>query len=383
MSAFKSFRQKLESNGFDHEGNGHLRPIRGGQGKTVKDLFDEFINSFGKGGGSGGGGSGRGGGNRGRREANPAGVLIATVIVVLMVYGALTSFFTIEAHEKGVVTRLGRYQKTVTEGLHFLIPFGVEQVYKVQSNVQPMDIGYRESKRRGRDSFVKEGIQAESLILTGDLNVVDVEWQLLYRISDPVKYLFSARNVERNIRDISMSVMRRVVGDRSATQILTTKRVAIAADAKALIQELLDSYDLGIDIVNLNLQDVNPPERVKPAFNEVNAAKQEQEETINNAERDYNKIIPEARGKAEKLIAEAEGYATEIVNRSKGDSSKFLSMLKEYEKAPSVTKKRIYIEVLEKVLSSVDQFTIVDPQVKGLLPVFSKDTNSLPVSGGK
>jgi membrane protease subunit HflK len=207
-------------------------------------------------------------------------------------------------------------------------------------------------------------------MLTGDLNVADVEWILQFRIADPWKYLFHARDVQRNLRDVSLSIMRRVVGDRLVGDVLTTGRVEIADQAKLLTQEVLDQYDMGIKVEKIILQGVNPPEKVKPAFNEVNAAKQEQEQTINNAEREYNRVIPESRGKAAKLIADAEAYAIDTVNRAKGDASRFSEVLKSYKQAPQLTRQRLYIDALEEVFAKMERVTIVDSRIKGVLPIY-------------
>lgn len=208
-------------------------------------------------------------------------------------------------------------------------------------------------------------------MLTGDLNVADVEWVVQYRVADPKDYLFNVRDPKKNIRDISQATMRRVVGDRTVSQVLTTGRTEIAAEAKRLSQEILNKYNMGVEIVDVKLQDVNPPEKVKPSFNDVVAAKQEQERTINMAEQEYNSLIPEARGKAEQEISGATGYAQAAVNRSKGDANKFLQLLQEYKKAPTITRKRLYLETVEKLMRRIDAITIVDKEVKGVLPVFT------------
>lgn len=358
----------MYNNGND---NDRVRPIRPQQEEDpLAQLINEFKKQFGGGNGGGGARRGSGGGSGGDNQLSLASVL-GIITIVILGYGLYSAFYTIETYERGVVLRFGRFKESVTEGLHFKIPFGVDQVYKVRSSVMPMDFGYREQGTRGgRTRYEKQPFQAESLMLTGDLNVADVEWQLLYQVVDPVKFLFTARDVSRNLRDISMSIMRRVIGDRSATEVLTTERIAIATEAKALIQKTVDDYDLGVDVVNLKLQDVNPPDRVKPAFNEVNAAKQQQEETINNAEREYNRVIPEARGQAEKIIADAQGYATEVVNQAEGDVAKFASMLQEYEKAPSITKDRLYLDTMEKVIGRVQGLTIIDKDLNGIIPLY-------------
>jgi membrane protease subunit HflK len=207
--------------------------------------------------------------------------------------------------------------------------------------------------------------------------VANVEWIMQYQISDPKKYLFNTREVTKNMRDVSQSVLRRVVGDRAVTDVLTVGRVEIAEEAHRLTQEVLDRYDIGIRIVTVKLQDVNPPENVRPAFNDVNSAKQEQEQAINNAEQEYNRVIPEARGKAEQSIRDAEGYATAAVNRAEGEAKRFRSILQAYQSAPTVTRTRLYLETMEELYSRFKSLTIVDKGVQGLLPVFQQKTSAL------
>lgn len=321
----------------------------------------------------GGGGGGSGGGARGSIGPNqrlPFYIFGAIVLAVV----TLTSFYTIDVSEEGVVTRFGRYHSTTAPGLHFKLPFPIDQVHKIPSKILLQEeFGFRSDRtKNSQTSYVKKGFVGESLMLTGDLNVADVEWIVQYRIADPWKYLFHGRDVPKTLRDVSMSVMRRVVGDRLVGEVLTVGRVEIADEARELTQAILDRYDLGIRIENIMLQDVNPPESVKPAFNEVNAAKQEQEQAINQAEREYNRVIPEAKGKAQRQIADAEASSVEAVNRAKGDASKFRQVLVEYRKAPEVTRRRIYLETLEEVLSRVGQFTVMDSQLKGIVPVYGK-----------
>lgn len=283
-----------------------------------------------------------------------------------------TSYYTVQPDEEAVVIRLGKYHMTTPPGFHLKFPLGIDQVIKVQSKrILQEEFGFRSTNtRNSRTHYSGDNFDHESLMLTGDLNVANVEWVVQYQISDPFKYLFKTSDPRRNLRDISESIMRRVVGDRLVSEVLTVGRVEIANDAKILMQEVIDHYDMGIRVVTVRPQDVNPPQKVRPSFNEVNAAKQEQEKVINQAEEAYNKVIPEARGQAEKQIAEAEGYATALVNRSKGDADKFKAIYDEYKLAPSVTKRRLYIEAMEGIFSGMKDITIVDPSVKGILPVF-------------
>lgn len=304
--------------------------------------------------------------------------LFPLLTAVILVIAFFTSYYTVEPDEEAVVIRLGRYIETTQPGLHFKLPFGVDKVIKVKTKiVHQEEFGFRtKSLNTRRTTYTTTNLDDESLMLTGDLNVAEVEWVVQYQISNPFKFLFKTSEPVRNIRDVSESIMRRVVGDILVTEVLTTGRVGISGDAKALMQEVLDKYDMGVLIRSIKLQDVNPPKKVQASFNEVNAAKQEQEKMINQAEQAYNKVIPEAKGKAKKLISEAQGYAQAVVNRAEGDADRFQDISKEFAKAPKVTRKRLFLEAMEELFENVEGLTIIDPKVRGLLPVFSKEVTS-------
>ncbi len=304
---------------------------------------------------------------------NVKGVGLVVGILVLLFVGKST-FYTVEPDEEAVVIRFGKFVGTNPPGLHFKLPIGIDEVFFVKTKrVLQEEFGFRTKNVKSRRTEYSRGnFDNESLMLTGDLNVADVEWVVQFQISDPFKFLFQTSSPKSNIRDVSESIMRRVVGDRSVTEVLTTGRVEIAGEAQVLMQDVLDKYDMGIKIVTVKLQDVNPPNAVKPSFNEVNEAKQEQEKVINQAEEAYNKVIPEAKGKAEKVISEAEGYAEALINESLGDAEKFAAILKEYRRAPLITRKRIYLETMEDIYKRMSNLTIVDPKIQGLLPVFGK-----------
>lgn len=298
----------------------------------------------------------------------------AIIFAALLALAALTtSVYTVEPSEEAVILRLGRYVSTRPPGLHLRLPFGVDRVIKVKTKViLQEEFGFRsQGDDGGRTTYADADLKSESLTLTGDLNVANVEWIVQYQISDPKKYLFNAREVLKNLRDISQSVLRRVVGDRIVSQVLTTGRVEIAEEAQRLTQEVLDRYDVGVRIVTVKLQDVNPPESVRPAFNEVNAAKQEQEKAINQAEREYNTVIPEAIGKAEQTVRNAQGYATAAVNRAEGDAARFKATLVAYQASPSVTRSRLYLETMEEIYGRAESLTIIDKGVSGVLPLFT------------
>lgn len=301
------------------------------------------------------------------------GFLIFIPLGLAGLWLAFSSFYTVEPSEEAVIVRFGRYVSTEPPGLHFKLPFGVDRAIKVRTKViLQEEFGFRsKGSVGGRTEYDSKGVKAESMTLTGDLNVADVEWIVQFQIADPKKFLFNAREGLKNLRDVSQSVLRRVVGDRLVNEVLTTGRAEIAEEAHRLTQEILDRYDMGIRIVTVKLQDVNPPEPVRPAFNEVNAAKQEQEQAINQAEREYNKVIPEARGKAEQTIRDAQGYASAVVQRAEGESSRFRDVLSAYRTSPSVTRTRLYLETMEELYGRFKSVTIVDKGVEGLLPVFT------------
>jgi len=318
-----------------------------------------------------------------KQELGKSGKIFSLIFLILItVVGVKSAYYTVEPDEEAIIIRFGKYIATYPPGLHFKLPFGVDDVINVKTKrVLQAEFGFRTAMNSSssRTQYSQKEFDEESLMLTGDLNVADVEWVVQYQIADPFKFLFQTSEPEQNIKDVSESIMRRVVGDRLVTDVLTTGRVEIANDARILMQDVLDKYDMGIKVVTVKLQDVNPPHVVKPSFNEVNEAKQEQEKVINQAEEAYNKVIPEARGKGEKLVSEAEGYATSVINRSLGDAEKFESVLKEYQRAPAITKKRIYLETMESLFQKFNNITIVDGQLKGLLPIY----NDLSKAGEK
>lgn len=233
--------------------------------------------------------------------------IFSVVGLILLFWVGYSSFYTVQPDEEAVLLRFGKYVKTSPPGLHIKFPFGIDNAIKVKTKlILQEEFGFRTRSVSGkRTSYDQKGFDEESLMLSGDLNVADVEWITQFQIAEPKKFLFHIRDPIQNIRDISEAIMRRVVGDRLVNDVLTVGRTEIADEAKQLTQDILDNYDMGVKVVSIKLQDVNPPEPVKPSFNEVNEAKQEQEQAINQAEKHYNTLIPEARGKAEKNIANA------------------------------------------------------------------------------
>jgi modulator of FtsH protease HflK len=282
-----------------------------------------------------------------------------------------TTFFTIGPEEVGVILRFGKYVRTVNPGLNFKLPFWIETQTKVPVERQlKEEFGFRTVDSGTRSRYSDESFQEESLMLTGDLNAAEVEWIVQFRIADPYKFLFKVRKTVNTFRDMNEAVMREVVGDRSVNEVLTVGRVEIANTVSEKLQLLCDQYETGIKIDQVVLQDVTPPDQVKPAFNEVNEAQQEREKLINEARSEYNKVIPKAKGDAQKMIEEAKGYGIKRVNEAKGDASKFNSIYREFSKAPEVTRQRIYLETMNEVLQKVGRKLITDESTTGILPLF-------------
>jgi modulator of FtsH protease HflK len=306
-------------------------------------------------------------------EINPKRI-IGFLSIISIVFLLFSSWFTVEPEEVGVVLRLGKYVRTVNSGLNFKIPLLIEKVYKVPVERQlKLEFGFRSINPDVRTTYSQNNFREESLMLTGDLNAAEVEWIVQFRISDPYKYLFRVRNAEKTFRDMNEALMREVVGDRTVDEVLTVGRQDVASTVTARLQTLSNQYDLGIKVDQVVLQDVNPPEQVKPAFNEVNEAQQEREKLINQAKSEYNKVIPKARGEADRTIEGAKGYALERINEAKGDASKFIAVFKEYSKATDVTLSRLYLETMNKVMQKVGKKLIVDEKAAGILPLFQLD----------
>ncbi len=298
-------------------------------------------------------------------------MLTAGVLFVLLVIGVMTSVYQVEPEQRAVVKRFGAVIGITDPGLRTKLPFGIDRAQTLATErVLKQEFGFRtEGVRAGRTRYADKPFEDESLMLTGDLNVIDLEWVVQYRISDPIKYLYRVREPERTLRDISESVMRRVVGNRLGADVLTVARVDMQMQAREEIQEVMDRYETGIHVITVELQDVIPPPRVQPAFNEVNEARQERERTINEAQKRVNQEIPRAEGAALRVMAEAKGYATERVNLAQGESARFSAMLAEYRQAPEVTRTRLYLEAMREVLPNVGRVLVVQDGQLGPLPL--------------
>ncbi len=291
------------------------------------------------------------------------------ILAVLILITLATGLYTVNPEEVGIIQRFGKYTATTQPGLRFRIPFGVDRLTKVPVRVVfKQEFGFRTIEAGVATRYEEVYYEEESLMLTGDLNIANVEWIIQYQIRDPIKYLFNVRDVEETLRNLSESAIRQVVGDRSVDEVIVLSRQEIAFESRGILQNHLDDYETGLAITAVNLQNVTPPLPVQPAFNEVNSAMQQQERIVNEARQRYNQVIPEARGKAKQLIEQAEGYAINRVNRATGEASRFTDVWREYNRAKTVTRKRLYLEAMELVLPELEKVYIVDEEQQGLLP---------------
>ncbi len=308
-------------------------------------------------------------------------LIIGLVIGFLAIVAIWTSAFTVGPQSVGVVLRYGRFTRIASPGLNWKLPYPIEVVKKVPSRSRLLkeEFGF-ETKRAGvRSQFSRSNRLDESLMLTGDRNVVVVEWTTQYAIRDPQKYLFKLKNVEKTFRYMNESVMRRIVGDRSVNEVLTIGREEIELKVLEELQSLCDDYESGIEVREVLLQNVNPPDEVKASFDNVNKAQQERDSLINQAQAEFNREIPKARGNAERLIAEAQGYQLERINRARGEASAFGALLAQYELNPEVTRYFVFLEAMKNVLPRVEKKLIVDEDLKSLVPLMSIE----PERGGR
>lgn len=306
--------------------------------------------------------------------------LVAVALALVLGLAAFTSVYTVEPDGQAVVKRFGAVVDTRGPGLHFKLPFGIDRQYFVPTErVLKEEFGFRTVATRERTMYEKLSVHRnESLMLTGDLKVIDVEWVVQYRIDNASQYLHRVRDREKTIRDISEAVMRRIVGNSLGSDVLTEKRVQVAQMARDEIQELLASFEMGVRIQTVELQDVTPPEPVKPAFNEVNEAEQERERLINEAEKRRNQVIPRAIGEAQQFIEEAEAYRATRVNRALGEAERFRAILEEYRNAPEVTRRRLYLEMVDKVLPAVGKIFVMEEGQAQPLPLLNLGGGAFP-----
>lgn len=303
------------------------------------------------------------------KRAGRLGVLVALAILALLSVRSVV--YSVATEGRAVIRRFGRVVDVKRPGLHFKLPFGIDTATFVPTErILKQEFGFRTVATGRRTEYAKTpAMTHESLMLTGDLNVIDVEWVVQYRVVDPVKYLFNVREPDDTLRDISEAVMRRIIGNTLGSEALTVGRVEIAAQAREELQEILQDYDMGVHIERVELQDVTPPDKVKPAFNEVNEARQQRERLINEAEKARNQIIPRARGEADEIIAGAEAYRAERVNQARGEAARFTELLAAFLESPELTRQRFYLETMDDVLPRAGKVLVLDGGAGTPLPL--------------
>jgi len=301
------------------------------------------------------------------------GKLLAIILVIVVVQVVYSSFFMIAPSEVGVILRLGQYSRTTPSGLHFKIPY-VDKLFRVDvENIRKEEFGFR-SRPSQQVTFEKRGYDSESLMLTADKNVINVAWIVQYKVADPYAFLFKVADVMQAIRDMSESVTRRIVGNMDFDYVLSNRDL-LAASVKIELQSQLDGLFpksmSGVTIGTVQFQDINPPDQVKPAFNEVNEADQDMKRLVNEAEENYNRVIPKAAGDAKRIVEEAYGYQAQRINNAKGETQRFLDILKEYKAAPDVTRKRMYLETMKNILPDVQSVYVIDKTQQAPLPLLN------------
>ncbi|MEM0895778.1 MAG: FtsH protease activity modulator HflK [Verrucomicrobiota bacterium] len=302
----------------------------------------------------------------------PGGILVA-VAGLLLVSGVLTALYSVQAEEEAVVMRFGKFINTEGPGLHFKLPWGIDAVTHVAVRRQlKQEFGFGTAGNTNRYQWTEQDEQLrEKQMVTGDLNAALVEFVVQYRIDQPDEYLFNVRNADETLRDASESIMREVVGDRTVDEVITIGRTEIESECLRKLQDLVNKYEMGLSIDQVQLINVNPPQPVQASFNEVNQAQQEKEKMINVANGEYNRNVPKASGEAEQKISEAEGYASQRVNEAEGDTAKFTALFREYQKAPEVTRRRIYLETMQSVLPELGEVIVIDEEASQVLPLLN------------
>lgn len=312
----------------------------------------------------------------------PRGIVPIAVVAALVIWSLYSAVFTVPAESVGVIQRFGHYHGEAEPGLHFKMPFGIDRVTRVPIKRQlKEEFGFSTPGATFTNQSSAPGRWVlETTMVTGDLNTALVEWIIQFRIEVPFDFLFKVRNPGATLRDVSESVMREVIGDRTVDEVLTIGRQDIESTAQVKLQEVVNKYEMGLRIDQIQLKNVNPPKPVQASFDRVNEAQQERERMINVARGEYNKAVPKARGEADQRIQSAEGYAIQRVNRAEGDVQRFDALLAEYLKAPDITKRRLYLETLSEVLPRVRTKVIVDESASSVLPLLQLDTTRTEVA---
>ena len=288
---------------------------------------------------------------------------VIPIIGITLIVWLLLGVYTVGPDEVGVVQRFGKYDRVVGSGLNYHLPFPIETVKTPKvTEVKRIEVGFRTvGKKQYRT------VEQESLMLTGDENIVDAELIVQYKIKEPINYLFNFIGPELTLREASEASLRTVIGRHNIDEALTSGKLMIQEETKELLQSILDKYETGVHVVAVQLQDVSPPKQVIDAFKDVASAKEDKNRMINEAEGYRNDIIPKARGEAQAMIREAEGFRESRIKRAEGDVAKFKAILKEYSKSKDVTRERLYLEAMEEILPGLEKFIVPDGEDGNLL----------------
>jgi membrane protease subunit HflK len=302
-----------------------------------------------------------------RNFFNPITLIVVAAVVVLIILVG-TTFYIVDQAEEAVVTRFGKYLQINEPGIHFQLPFGIDDHYTINvKNVQTEEFGFKTVTRGYSPTYQNQTV--ESTMLTGDLNIIEVEWIIQYRIVDPKAWVFNVNDRKRTIRDVSRSAINMLVGDRGIMDIMGPSRSVIENEGIAFMNETFRGYGLGIDVIAVKLQNIDPPAGVQDAFDDVNKAEQDMNRLINEGQQVYNEEIPKARGERDSRIQIAKGYATERINNANGDVARFNSVYDEYRLAPEVTRQRLYYEMIEDVFKNDKDTVVIDRNLNNFLPL--------------
>lgn len=358
-----------QGGGGDNRGGGGQNPPPPDIDELIRKSQETFRRMFGAG---GNGGNGGGGGFPQFDQQNGKKGLAFMLGAVALVWLASGIYF-VKADEQGVVMRFGEYHRTTASGVNYRLPYPIESVLKPRvTAVNKVEVGFRSSgglRTKNADGSIPE----ESLMLTGDENIVDVNFEVQWRILKASDFLFNVRNPEETVKAVSESAMREVVGKTPIATILAEGKLQVEQSAKKLIQETLSNYKAGVEIVSVNLLKADPPAQVIDAFRDVQTARADLETERNKAEAYRNDIIPRARGQAEQMLQEAEAYKQEVVARSKGEASRFAAIYNEYKLAKDATKKRMYLETMEEIMQGTSKLIVEEGASKGLTPYMPLD----------
>ncbi|MBP7552426.1 MAG: FtsH protease activity modulator HflK [Spirochaetes bacterium] len=309
-------------------------------------------------------------------KMNPR-IFVAIIVIVLIIIVTGASFYMVDKDEQAVITRFGRYMRTADPGLNFKIPLieknynvPVKKVLKEEFGFQTISSGMKSEFYRGSEEMT------EARMLSADLKIIQIEWIVQYKISDPVKYLFNVRNPIATFRDFSKVAMSQIAGDYLFDEIITIAKSEITYKMEELLKKMIEEVQLGLTISTIQLINVTPPKEVEAAYNEVLQSQQEKDKIVNEAKMEYNKKVIPVEGEAERMIAQSEGYEAERVKVAEGEANYFKSLYSEYVKAPDITKKRIYLETISSILPNLDKINIIDSSQKNVLPFLPLDKSN-------